>query len=370
MGHTEILNGLYAEAKRRLEEGCGEPIPTGLSESEKTLLETIGSCAERNKGVLTVLITSLVHKVFEPSQDVRKHQYNMPGGYSGRTVDARYTTPFMKEKQFPAMAESGWLTRSLEQNRTYDFDYPGKITPAKIKTAFLQIFDNIETHRKKPRRYICYLFQLLIILREKKEITLAKPSGITIDTLLGFLEHHFTHTYSMSGGARLPVLAVYSVYECMVAEMHRFSDKTLLPLKEHTTADIRTGSIADIEIKDTEDNLFEAAEIKHGIKITEQIINDSFEKFKGHPVKRYYIFSTAGIEKDETNAMRKRIHEIRKLHGCQVIINGVMPSLKYYLRLLADPCKVVERYAENLKKDGAVKFEHKKMWNKIVSGEI
>jgi DNA (cytosine-5)-methyltransferase 1 len=369
MEHTEILNTIHAEAEQKLEEGCGEPIPLGLSEPEKSLLDTIISCAEGSKGVLTVLVTSLVHKLFDPNQDVRKHQHNMPAGYSGRTIDTRYITPFMKEKQFPAMAESGWLTRSLEQNRPYIFDYPGKITPARLKTAFLQILDNIETHHKDPRMYLCYLFQHLIILREKKAIALAKPSGITIDTLLAFLDHHFDYPYSISGAARLPVLAVYSVYECMVVEMQRFCDKTLLPLKKHTTSDRSTGSIADIEIKDTKDNLFEAAEIKHGIKIMKQIIDDSFEKFKAHPVKRYYILSTAGIKEDEADTMRNRIYEIGKLHGCQVIINGVMPSLKYYLRLLKDPNKFVERYVENLREDEAIKFQHKETWNKIVSGK-
>lgn len=370
MTHNDILKEVYAEAETSLKASGGKPVTIGLTDQQASLLRTIASYAESNKGVLTVLITCLVHKAINPSQDVRKHQHNMSGGYSGRSVDKNYVTPFMKEKQFPAMAESGWLTRSLEQPHPYNLNYPGKITPSELKIAFLQILDNIETHRKDAKRYLCHLFQLLLILREKKAMTLAKPSHITIDTLLGFLERHFTHTYSISGGARLPVLAVYSVYELMVAEMQRFSDKTLLPLKEHTTADRRAGSVADIEIKDAEGNLFEAAEIKHSIKITTQIINDSFEKFKCQPVKRYYILSTAGIEQSEKIAMGKRIREIMELHGCQVIINGVMPSLKYYLRLLENPVKTVDRYVENLKQDATIKFQHKEIWNKIVSGEV
>ena len=42
---------------------------------------------------------------------------NMEGGYSGRSFDTKYITPFLKQKRFlGAMKESGWLTRSLEQN--------------------------------------------------------------------------------------------------------------------------------------------------------------------------------------------------------------------------------------------------------------
>lgn len=45
----------------------------------------------------------------------------MDKGYSGRSFDTKYITPFMKFK-FPkiAMRESGWLTRSLEQLEPYD----------------------------------------------------------------------------------------------------------------------------------------------------------------------------------------------------------------------------------------------------------
>jgi DNA (cytosine-5)-methyltransferase 1 len=42
----------------------------------------------------------------------------------------------MKKHGFPAMVDSGWLTRLLEQNRPYNLDYPGKITPTRAKDAF------------------------------------------------------------------------------------------------------------------------------------------------------------------------------------------------------------------------------------------
>ena len=87
-----------------------------LSESQERWVNAIIEKAESFRGVLTVLITSLVEKIQTPAQDVRYHQDNLPNGYSGRGLDTDHITPFMKEKfrRF-AMAESGWLTRSLEQ---------------------------------------------------------------------------------------------------------------------------------------------------------------------------------------------------------------------------------------------------------------
>lgn len=174
----------------------------------------------------------------------------------------------------------------------------------------------------------------------------------------------------MPGASRLPVLAIYSIYECMIEEMQRFSNKILCPLKEHTSADRKAGTIADIEIKDENNQLFEAIEIKHGININLNIINESFDKFKSYPVKRYYILSTTGIDENEIDNIKERIKEINRLHGCQVIINGIIPSLKYYLRLIKDPNKFIDKYVENMKSDKSIKYEHKETWNMIVAGNI
>jgi len=78
-------------------------------------LNVIKKNIERQVGVYTVLITMSVHKILYPEQDIRRHQSNMEGGFSGRTVDTKYITPTLTELKLPSMSESGWLTRSLEQ---------------------------------------------------------------------------------------------------------------------------------------------------------------------------------------------------------------------------------------------------------------
>lgn len=87
---------------------------------------------------------SIIHKSLHPNQDIRNHQTSIENGYSGRTFDTKYITPFLKSVKFPAMAESGWLTRSLEQKVPYDSYYSGAIKPDSLKTAFLQIIDFIQ----------------------------------------------------------------------------------------------------------------------------------------------------------------------------------------------------------------------------------
>ena len=96
-------------------------------------VDHIGEIASKgsNRGIWTVAITSLFYKIYHPDQDIRKHQNtDVPytGGYSGRSFDTSYITPALTELKFPSMAESGWLTRSLEQKSPYNLDYPGNIT--------------------------------------------------------------------------------------------------------------------------------------------------------------------------------------------------------------------------------------------------
>src|SRR5208283_3620692 len=130
------------------------------------------------------------HKIFNPAQDVRYHQDGMPGGYSGRSVDTKYVTPFLKKVKFPSMAESGWLTRSLEQSHAYDFSYPGKIE-MELKKAFLTILDDVEAKGRDPYPLLVAFFLLLAIERDKKTITLAKPVNIGIHKLISYLSVHF-----------------------------------------------------------------------------------------------------------------------------------------------------------------------------------
>ena len=133
-------------------------ITTQLTIEETDLLNIIIKHSEQAKGILTVCITSIVYKALHPEQDIRNHQNSIKGGYSGRTFDSQHITPFLKSCHFPAMAESGWLTRSLEQKVPYDRNYTGAIKPNILKTAFLGILDNIQ-NGAKCALYLQYIFQ-------------------------------------------------------------------------------------------------------------------------------------------------------------------------------------------------------------------
>ena len=346
--------------------GSDDTIKTDLDRKITQCLDEILKCSESSKGVLTVVFTSLVYKTLNTDQDIRNHQSSIDGGYSGRTYDTKHITPFLKSVKFPAMAESGWLTRSLEQKVPYDSKYSGAIRPAALKEAFLFTIDFIQ-NGKDLDKVISYLFQGLIIQRNSQQIDLAKPLNLPIATIIGLLTLHFESKYSAEGASRLPVLALYAAYQCLIQETKRFDKKVLLEIESHTSADSRSGRIGDIDIVDERGKAFESVEVKHGIPITIQLVKDAFEKFKTTQVNRYYLLSTANIVKSEKEGIDREIERIKNIHGCHVIANGLTHSLNYYLRLLSDTSEFIENYVNLIEIDTALKYEHKKQWNVIIS---
>jgi DNA (cytosine-5)-methyltransferase 1 len=311
---------------------------------------TIAQQAEQQKAVLAALITSLVKKIVAPQQDIRLHKSEFEGGYSGRVFDTQYITPFIR-KTFPRLAMrsgSGWLTRSIEQAAPFDLQFPGRINNREVKSAFLNILHDIQAHSTPPDHYLIALFaQLRLIQSALTPTSLHFDAQITVNQVTDALKAHFFHPYQTSGAARLPVVAIYSIYE-LLTDTPRYRDKKLLRLKSHTTSDQKSGSIGDVEIVNHDNTFFEAVEIKHQIAITATMVEDAFEKIRTLPVARYYLLTTAEPNTIESNEITRRIETILLRHGCEIIVNGIMPSIKYYLRLLPDPAAFLVRYSANL----------------------
>lgn len=344
-----------------------------LTNEQKQNIEAIVEKEETLKGVYTVLITSLTYKCLNKKQDVRLHQANMEGGYSGRSFDTKYITPFLKQKHFlGAMKESGWLTRSLEQNIPYTLDFPGKINDKKVKKSFLEILNDIEVNHANPENYLIGIFFLSIKAKEFKSIRIINPiqteATISINEIIELLKKHFYYNYKSRGASILPVVAIYSVYECIISELKRFQNKNLLPISSHYSCDKSSGNAGDIVICNYDKTLYEVIDVKFEIAPTQIMIEDVYKKICHTSIQRYYILSTLSSTKDETNKVNKSIKKIKDEHGCQVIVNGVFHTLKYYLRLLDNTDLFIDRYINNVQKHPEINAEHKIAWNTLIKG--
>lgn len=346
--------------------------PNNLNGNQLDWVKTIVDKEETSKGVYTVLVTSLTYKSLYPEQDIRYHQVELENGYSGRSFDTRYVTPFLKSKRFfGAMKESGWLTRSLEQPHPFDLDFPGRINNKDVKNAFLQILNDVEENNANAEDYLTNIFRLSIIEKSKKTVTLVNPvkseSLLNIEQIINYIKKHFYYKYSTRGASILPVIAFYSIYQCLIEEVGRYKNKKLDKLASHTSCDRSSKATGDIVIRDKETNeIYEVIEIKFDIAPNAIMVNDAFEKFKGNQIQRYYILSTVHSEEQEQLKIKEEIIRIREEHGCQVIVNGIFDSLKYYLRLLENTDNFMNKYIENLQQNTELDFEHKIAWNRIL----
>ena len=255
MNHSELLQEIYNLALTLTS--------PDLSKDYQSLIETIANHALNKKGVYTVLISLLTHKIIEPTQDVRLHQSNMQGGFSGRTIDTKYITPTLRKLGLPCMAESGWLTSSLEQPYPYDFSYSGKIGEP-VKNAFLCILDCIENDPNKAKPLLTYLL-FCVIQKNKDDIVLItkvdSTDNFTIDSIIAFLEDCFNYNYKEFGGSKLPVIAFHCIFQQLINELKRYEDCTLNKLGSHTASDRTSKTAGDIEIFKN-GQLIEAIEIK------------------------------------------------------------------------------------------------------------
>lgn len=338
-----------------------------IPQKQRDYLSLIGKNCVNQKGLYTVLTTLLYYKYLHPAQDVRRHQKQIKGGFSGRTFDTHYVTPVLKKEGLPAMAESGWLTRSLEQPYPYDYAYNGKM-PAKLKMPFLDVLDYVE---KNPQAALSMLMILLnAVIQESKKnqihiVPLSNPDKLNISVIVMALEEHFMTKYGTHNGAKLPVIAFHSIYTVLVKEMKRYEGCVLDELSSLTACDRTNKASGDIEIfKD--DTLYEAIEIKLDKQIDTQIVRVAVEKiYKWNP-QRYYILSVDGVKEEDKGEINEILCDVETNHGCQIIINGLIATIRYYLRLITNLSDFVSTYSKVVEADQELQPVHKTKWNEII----
>ena len=360
MDERQILERAYSAVLEARRSGEDAPeIPGGLGSD----CGEIVAHQERARGALAVLTTLLVKKIASPEQDIRMHQAGMSGGFSGRGLDLRVVTPFLRDRSFPYMASgTGWLTRSLEQPAPYTLDYPGNIRPASVKRAFLSIIDGVQTGGAPAEPVLRGLLWGLVEFRERNSrIALARPVNLSISETVDKIRRHYAMQFQ--GAARLPVLAIHAMLSIVTREVERYAECSLLPLEHHTAADTRTDTVGDVQIVNSDGVPFEGYEIKHNIPITSALIGTSFEKFRATPIERFYILTT--YDHADYAEFAPDIQRVADVHGCQLIVNGIDRTLMYYLRLVRRPSEFIHQYVSRLESDQSIGFQLKTAWNQI-----
>ena len=346
--------------------------PTNIKDVDtqtKDFIKSIGAKTNTQKGVFTVLVTLITHKIIDPKQDVRKHQTSMKDGFSGRSIDFAHITPTLKELGLPSMAESGWLTRSLEQPYPYNLDYNGKISDEVVKEAFLNVLDFVEKSPTSAKNVLRLLLNEAINSKNDAVvdiIPLENPEKLTIEKIILALDAHFGTKYDTHGGSKLPVLAFFAIYKSLITEIERYKECTLAEIGSHTASDRTSKTAGDIEIFKNK-KLFEAIEIKLDKPIDATMVRIAIEKIARYNPSRYYILSYIGIKETDKLEIADLIDKLKLEHGCQMIINGVLPTIKYYLRLISSLEEFISNYNKLIQNDNEIKKIHKQKWNELIN---
>jgi DNA (cytosine-5)-methyltransferase 1 len=368
----DILESLYSQAVDIFETNNIPIYAPAITENIDILIQEI----DKNKSIVSALVTSLLTKICVPKQDIRLHRTDFDGGYSARVLDTTVTTPFFK-KYFPRYAnkESGFLTLATRERIawTQTGGQALKIRNRWVKNSFLSIINLAENKNIEPSETLVYLFYKLHALSlQYKQVfdeamETANFSGIlNIQTILVMIEKHF----SMRLSSRLPVVAMYSLYQ-LLFERGIYTGKTLRPLNVHTSSDKH--GYGDIEVWNNDNTPFEMAEIKHNISIDRNLVFDMVKKSENTQIRRYYILTTAKDNfksKDEELFINKFILKIKNDTGIDVIPNGIYTSMKYYLRFVSDYQKFIDAYTRNLIADASISTEvrdfHIIEWERIL----
>lgn len=333
----------------------------------KAFADALKSMSEKGTSAstgFTNLVTGMAIKAAFPNVDVRYHQVQIQEPRFGafRPISEKTVYPWLRDKDFD-FAKSGWQTRTFERPKPYFLNYDENI--GAIKEPFLQCYDRMETKGESAFAGLAYLLFLQMRKRDKKRIELVEPKIDDIALICQFFEQHFFHPYKARGTSRLPVLAIYALYKVVVPELKRFSGFELKDLELHSAADSQTGAVGDIELADSNDAVFEAIEIKHNIPLSVELIDDAAAKLIKRNISRFYILTTSS-NCTPNDAMTKRIKEMRDRTGCQIIANGVLPTIRYYLRLVENPSSIFAHYLDLVKTDKGLSHEHREQWNKII----
>ena len=370
----KILVEAYEKALEIAEKNTFEGFkPTNTRENIDLFLDKI----ETDKSLVQVIITSILKKIITPEQDIRVHMAKLENGYSARVLDTQVTTPFFK-KYFPKYAnkETAFLTKATRAEIIWTLE-EGKKMPFRSKILvepFLNLMDAIQNQNLKLDNWLVYIFAKLIILTKENQVVFDETietadfsDVLNINTVIGMLEQHFSTKLS----SRLPVIAIHAAYQQLFQTIKKYDDKILRPLNVHTSSDKH--GFGDVEIWNKNDTPFEMIEVKHNVPIDRNLIFDVVKKSENTTSERYYVLTTyrnSFLNAEEEAFINKFILKIKKERNIEVIANGIVNSLKYYLRFIDDYHQFLKTYTETLVADAQnsteVKEFHVKAWQEIL----
>ncbi len=99
------------------------------------------------------------------------------------------------------------------------------------------------------------------------------------------------------------------------------------------------------------------------------MVGAAYRKYKNTAMDRYYILTTNEPNFIDYESVKHETEKYKRIHPCEIIVNGVIPSLKYYMRLMNNPQLLIDEYTKWLEfeyqRGSGIKREHLRVWKEI-----
>jgi DNA (cytosine-5)-methyltransferase 1 len=327
-----------------------------------SLAEKVFKLASLQHAARGVAVTLLTYKSLCPQQDIRQHKSDFPGGFNARGFDTESTVKLLRAKSLKYSVESHWMTRTLAE-RPFNARTVIKTQPKQAGSLLVDVLNKIE-NKADPgvaAAAATLILYVLIDIRSKSKVPLTRPKQPTIDQVLDWLNCHFLASYEKNA-PRLPQVAMYAIYQCLMDAAARYEDLKLAPLARMKAADRKAGTVGDVVVLH-DGRPYEAVEVKHKEPVSIDHVQEAVEKLRTASVQRYFILSTADVNELDRPAIHTVCQEFLASNGCEIIVNGIQATIRYYLRLLDAPSDFILRYADLVETDEDLGYEHRIRWN-------
>lgn len=279
----------------------------------------------------------LLAKIHKPEIDIRK-PYTEIGSddcYSGRTYDEAYIGSFIIEHNLPCNLTTAFLTPALRNRNivlTPDVNLVGR--PPKLYRAVLQLLTDVHTNKVSAEGLLAEVIRCLLVVREERKQRMEtllvglrsseENIPLSAEAIISLIEQHLNCRRT----SRLPVIIVAAAYHAA----RDYLKEQVLPLEAHTSADLQTKALGDLQIALMDDDkVVTGYEMKTRL-VTRDDIDSALQKIErgGQRVDNYIFITTDTIE-ESVQEYARSIYD--RTGGIEVVILDCIGFLRHFLHI-------------------------------------
>jgi DNA adenine methylase len=322
----QILEKCYQEASTRLNQ------PVILDPTALGLIEQV--CRSRVGAPLRALLACLLAKAHRPELDIRKPytEIGTEDSYSGRSYDEEYISSFIQRYQLPCNPTTAFLTPAFRaKNQPLEANVPLHGKPREPYDAFISLLELVQNGSLNAQELLTEVIRQLLLVKNERQQQIGsliqrikdQKVNLSADSIIQILNQHLQSKRS----SRLPVLLVTAAYDVARDYLHKHPK----PLQPHTAADIRAGTLGDLEIEfSTHQRLAVVYEMKTRL-ITINDLERAAQKVAGSPIQidQYVFITTAPIDA----SIHGHAAYLSKQIGIEFMVFDCIHFLKHFIHL-------------------------------------